>query len=684
MSKKSAPRDYRKLMKDALIELKQTRAKLNALQRAKTEPIAIIGLGCRFPGADNPEAFWELLRNGVDAISEVPANRWDVEAYYDADPETPGKMYSRYGGFIEQLDEFDAHFFGISPREVISLDPQQRLLLEVAWEALEHAGLAPDRVTKKTGVFVGICGFDYSHLLRMRGASEIDAYFATGSSLGPSSGRLSYILGLQGPSLVVDTACSSSLVSTHLAVTSLRNQECDLALVGGVNRILLPEFTINFSKARMLAPDGRCKAFDATANGFVRGEGCGVIVLKRLSDALRDEDRIVALIRGSAVNQDGQTSGLTVPNGPSQQNVILSALENAKLEPSDVSYVEAHGTGTSLGDPIEARALGAVFDKRPAGMDRNQPLLIGSVKTNIGHLEAAAGIASLIKVILSLQHQQIPPQLHFETPNPHINWHELPIEVTKEVTPWPTGSRIAGVSGFGFSGTNAHIVLEEAPVEASGRVAPTAVAQTRGGLTSFELEFKDKDQDEDEEPAFHLLTLSAKTEGTLNELVERYKKHLVVSHDNLADICFTANTGRAHFKHRLALVAKSKSDLLEKLEHDERNHDLLRGHHLTRPKIAFLFTGQGSQYVGMGRELYETQASFRQAIDHCDELLKPYLDQSLLSILYPDDTQKEPTLGPLGAQNKKSAIQNRQSKIGNSKSKIGNPRSKIGNQKSKI
>ena len=352
-------------LKRSLLALKQMQAKLEALERAKHEPIAIIGMGCRFPGADSPEAFWQLLHNEVDAIAPVPPDRWDADAYYDPNPDTPGKICTRDGGFVPHLQEFDAQFFRISPREACSLDPQQRLLLEVGWEAIENAGIAPQTLAGSlTGVFIGICGTDYWQRLLQRQATEIDAYLTTGNTHSVASGRLSYLFGFNGPSLSIDTACSSSLVAVHLACQSLRQQECHLALAGGVNRIITPEVSINFSKARMLSPDGRCKSFDSGANGFVRAEGCGVIVLKRLSDALASGDRILALIRGSAVNQDGRRSGLTAPNGSSQQAVIRQALENSRLEPAKVSFVETHGTGTSLGDPIEVRALSAVFKER--------------------------------------------------------------------------------------------------------------------------------------------------------------------------------------------------------------------------------------------------------------------------------------------------------------------------------
>ena len=384
------------VLRNALLELRATRARLQAIESEQTEPIAIIGMGCRLPGgANNPEAFWQLLREGRDAITEVPADRWDIEAYYDSNPAAPGKMYTRYGGFLDRVDQFDAPFFRISPREAVSMDPQQRLLLEVSWEALEHAGQAPDAlVGSQTGVFVGIMLRDYANLsLKDDDPTCIDSYYASGNGMSFATGRLSYFLGLQGPSLAVDTACSSSLVSVHLACASLRRGECRMALAGGVNLILSPEASVAFCKSGMLSPDGRCKTFDAAADGMARGEGCGIVVLKRLSDAIADHDNILALIRDSEVNQDGPSGGLTVPNGPAQETLIRRTLASARVEPGQVHYVEAHGTGTPLGDPIEIRALGAALCQ---GRSPEQPLIVGSVKTNIGHLEAAAGIAGLI------------------------------------------------------------------------------------------------------------------------------------------------------------------------------------------------------------------------------------------------------------------------------------------------
>lgn len=531
--------DHRDRLKNALLAVREMRSKLDAMERAKTEPIAIIGMGCRLPGANNLQTFWSLLHDGVDAIAEVPKDRWNIDEFYDPDSDAPGKMYVKNAGFLDQVDQFDAQFFGITPREVENMDPQQRLLLEVSWEAIEQAGIAPDRLrNSQTGVFVGITTNDYLQLqIGSSDRTKIDAYSATGNCLNAVAGRLSYTLGLQGPSMVVDTACSSSLVAIHLACQSLRSQESDLALAGGVNLILSPIATIATCRARMLAPDGRCKTFDAAADGFARGEGCGVVVLKRLSDAIADGDNILALIRGSAVNQDGPSSGLTVPNGVAQQALIRKALANAGVEPGQISYVEAHGTGTSLGDPIEVESLGAVLCQERSPQE---PLIIGSAKTNIGHLESAAGVAGLIKVVLSLQHQEIPPHLHLKNPNPFIPWAKLPVLVPTQRTPWTSGDkpRIAGLSGFGVTGTNAHLVIEEAPTQ--------------------------QQQPNEVERPLHLLSLSAKTESGLQELVGNFYTAFRANLDiNLADACFTANTGRSVFAHRLAVVAEDSNQVCE-------------------------------------------------------------------------------------------------------------------------
>ncbi len=434
-------------LQNAVYLLKQAQARLAAYEYAQAEPIAVVGMGCRFPGVTRtdqwvpawcpgPEAFWRLLSQGVDAVREVPRERWNIDEYYDPDPAAAGKMNTRWGGFLEGVDEFDAEFFGISPREAVRVDPQHRLLLEVSWEALEDAGIVAGNIAQtRTGVYVGVIGSDYA-LAQARDLAGMDVFSGTGSSHAILANRLSYVLNLNGPSIALDTACSSSLVTVHLACQSLRRREIDLALAGGVNLILSPEMTVTLTKAHMMSPDGRCKTFDASANGYVRGEGCGVVVLKRLSDAVAADDRILALIRGSAVNHDGRSNGLSAPNGPAQEAVIRAALSEAGLEPRQISYLEAHGTGTRLGDPIEIEALRSVFAPEVPGA-RRQPLLVGSVKTNIGHLESAAGIAGLAKIILALQHDQIPPHLHLRAVNPLLRLEETPIEIPTALRPWP-------------------------------------------------------------------------------------------------------------------------------------------------------------------------------------------------------------------------------------------------------
>ncbi len=619
-------------MKRSLLELRKLRARVAELEGTGKEPIALIGLGCRFPGgAHDPDAFWKLLLTGQDAIVETPANRWDVSAYYDPDPTAPGKTYSRHGGFLEQVEEFDPHFFGISPREAASLDPQQRMLLEVSWEALEGAGLAPDRLYgTNAGVFIGISSFEYAaRVIRSVDTTAIDPYFGTGSALSAAAGRLSFTLGLTGPSMAIDTACSSSLVALHLACQSLQGRECDLALAGGANLIVAPEVNIAFSKARLLAVDGRCKTFDAAADGYVRGEGCGVVVLKRLSDALANGDPIVALIRGSAVNQDGPSGALIVPNGLSQRSVIRAALKNAGVSAAQVDYVEAHGTGTSLGDPIEVGALGHVFGKE---RDPNHPLYLGSVKTNLGHLESAAGIAGLIKVALSLQHETIPANLHFHQPNPRIPWDLVSTVVPTRATPWPRGEkhRFAGLSSFGFTGTNAHVILEEAPLPKEASPGP--------------------------DRPVHALTLSAKTDPALHALAARFEEQLASDVAvSIGDLCFSANTGRARFRERVAIVAGSIDELRGKLGDFVAGREcpgLFRSHHRkgVKDKTAFLFTGEGTEYLGMGRELYKSDRGFCETLNRCEQILRSHLERPLTEVLFHTDGAGSPINEPAYAQ----------------------------------
>ncbi|WP_051836754.1 type I polyketide synthase [Streptomyces sp. NRRL WC-3742] len=597
----------------ALSEIVRLRTALESQEKARTEPIAVVGMACRVPGADTPDAYWDLLRAGTDAVTEIPPSRWDNDAYYAADPDAKGTIRTRRAGLVEDVDRFDAAFFGISAREAAHMDPQQRMFLETGWEALESAGIAADRLAKsRTGVYVGVTGNDYWQSLMSRLPLEsLDAYALTGHASTFAAGRLSYWLGLQGPSLSVDTACSSSLVSVHLACQSLRAGESDLALAGGVNALLAPEAFVVLSRANMLSPDGRCATFDASANGYVRAEGCGVLVLKRLSAAQADGDRILALIRGSAINQDGRSSGITVPNGQAQQDVVREALDRARVPHSSIGYVEAHGTGTPLGDPIEIGALAAVL-----GPGREAPLVVGSAKANIGHLEAAAGMAGIIKTILALRHEEIPPQPHLRNVNPAIDLATLPVEFPLAVKPWPRSEqpRLAGVSSFGASGTNAHVVLEEAPAQ---QPRPAAPADTE-----------------------HVVTLSARTPAALRALTERWVDKLAALGDDadVAGLAAAANTGRARFGHRLAVRAGSPDALRDRLRRhldaeevaEVRTGEVPAGR---RPKVGFLFTGQGSQYQGMAMELHRTDPGFRDDLDECAALLTDHLDHPLLSVL---------------------------------------------------
>jgi acyl transferase domain-containing protein/aryl carrier-like protein len=529
------------LLRDALKAIDLLDTQVQELKQAAREPVALIGMSCRFPGGiHTPEAYWDMLINKKDVVTDSPAGRWDRNALYDPDANAIGKLYSTKGGFIEDVELFDAAFFNISPLEAIMMDPQQRITLETSWHALEDAGIAPDSLAKtKTGVFIGMGQYDYAFLTTQQtGPYNINAYYGLGNGHCFTPGRVSYLLGLHGPSFALDTACSSSLLAVHTACQSLRNHECELALAGGVQLMLSPLISIYLSRTRALSPSGHCRSFSADADGFVRAEGAGMVVLKRLKDALRDGDRILGVIRGSAVNHDGNSSGITVPNGLAQQQLLQEALECAGVHPSALNYVEAHGTGTVLGDPIELDALDTVY---AGARDAASPLWVGSVKSNMGHLEAAAGIAGLIKTSLLLQHRTIPANLHFTAPNPQFNWEASPLQVPVENTPLTqeAGPLTAGVSAFGLSGTNVHVVMAEAPL----REMPARALL----------------------PA-QLITLSAKEEKTLLRKVQELHAFIQV-HPNLylEDIAFTLNTGRQHFKQRIAWVVKDREELLQAL-----------------------------------------------------------------------------------------------------------------------
>ena len=618
-----------------MIDLAQRLANLTPTQRKLLErklkekphigqPIAIVGLACRLPGAPNLEAFWNLISMGESAICEVPSDRWDVDEYYDENPDTPGKMATRHMGAVADIAEFDAPFFGISPREATRMDPQQRLLLEVTWEALEHAGISPDLLAgTATGVFVGIGANDYSKLSARHEQyfETIDPHVGTGNALSIAANRLSYILDFRGPSVAVDTACSSSSVGLHMAVQSLRGGETNTAIAGGVNLILTPDISVAFSKARMLSPTGQCRPFDAEANGYVRGEGCVMLVLKRLTDAVDDGDNVLAVIRGTAVNQDGRTSGITAPNSLSQESCIRSALANAGLSAKDVNYVEAHGTGTPLGDPIEFQSLCRLFSQ-DSGEDR--PVYVSSVKANVGHTETVSGMTGLAKVVLMFQHGVIPAQAGLAELNSNIHLDGTRLRIPREAVDWngDEAPQVAGISSFGFGGTNSHLI-----VQAAGKPSPPTNRQDR---------------------PLHICTVSAKSKKGLTAIAQRYADSLQQNEAmELADFCHTAHTGRMHFNHRLTALATSRDQLIEQLTKfsgDKRAKDLKSGEVTiaVRPKVAFMFTGQGSQYVNMGRTLYQQHPEFRKTIDRCHDILRECRNESLTSVLYPQDESESP------------------------------------------
>ena len=578
----------------------ELQSKLEAVEAAQNEPIAVIGMGCRFPGeVNNPEDYWQLLSSGQDPITEVPPERWNLEDYYNADPSTPGTTYTRWGGFLKGVEQFDADFFGISPREAEQMDPQQRLLLEVSWEALERSGYGPQQlVGSRTGVYVAICTADYANLQsRARDLTGLDTYTGFGSGFSFAAGRLSYVLGLQGPNMALDAACASSLMGVHLGCQSLRNRECEMALVGGVNLVLSPETNVICSRTRMMAADGRCKTFDAAADGYVRSEACGVVVLKRLGDAIAANDNVLAVIKGSAIGHGGASGGFTIPNGAAQQTTIKNALAQARVQPQQVQYVETQGTGTPLGDAIEIRALGSVFKE---GRSSQAPLWLASVKTNVGNTETASGLAALIKVILSLQHQQLPPHLHLKQLNPEISLEDIPAKIPTKTIDWPQQQErsIASINAYGMSGTTAHMVVEAAP------------ASSPAGT--------------DKQRPLHLLPLSAKTPKALWQLIQRYEQYLkTYPETDLGNLCFTASVGRAHFAHRTAFVSSSIAQLQQKLT-DYLTQKPISSSIQNRPRVVFSFSDELSNAettLGKISELYSTQSSFQQEIDRCADIL---------------------------------------------------------------
>ena len=604
-------------LRRALETIRRLRNRLEGEERKRAEPIAIVGMACRFPGgAHDPEGFARLLMDGVEAVSDIPESRLPLARHFDPDPHTdrPDAVYTRRAGLLEEPFRFDAPFFRISPREAHSLDPQHRLALEVSWEALERAAISPESLVEtRSGVVLGMTLSDHDHVVRQAGPENIDTYHLSGNCLNFAAGRIAYFLGLQGPTMIVDTACSSSLVAVHLACQSLRSGESDLMLAGGVNVMMSADGFIMVCKMRMVSLEGRCRTFDASADGFVRGEGCGIVVLKRLSDAQRDGDPVIAILRASAMNQDGPSSGLTVPNGLAQQKLMRQALDSAGLEPAQIGYLEAHGTATSLGDPIEVAAIGEALGKHHTP---ERPLRIGSVKPNVGHLEAAAGVAGLFKAVQVVSTGRIPPHLHLRRLNPEISLLGGRLAIPTEAAAWSDedGPRIAGVSSFGASGTNAHVIVQQAPARVRSR------------------------SDEDSKRPEHLLCLSAMTPTALRELARRYADHLASHSLPIEDVCFTAHACRVRLEHRLAIRAASTEELVARLTSfaGGTSAPAVHGGHATRGErgVVFLFPGQGAQYAGMGRELYRTEPTFREALDHCDRILSAHLERPLLAVMH--------------------------------------------------
>ncbi len=611
-----------------LLQVADGTAKVSHTEKEVTqEKLAIVGMSCRFPGGANSiDEYWDLLMRGDNGVSEVPEDRWDLEKYYDEDKTAPGKMYCKRGGFLDcDIKEFDARFFNISPKEANALDPQQRMLLELTWEAFENGNMDIEKYNgSNTGVYIGMCTNEYNLSQLYSGdLSDINAYSLTGTCFSTACGRVSYTFGFEGPCIAVDTACSSALTALHLACTAIQAGEADMQVIAGINLMESPSANIGFSKLQATSVDGYSKSFDASANGYGRGEGCGVIIVKRLSDAIRDKNQILGLIRATGINQDGKSNGLTAPNGESQEKLIRKTMIKAGISAQDVDYVEMHGTGTKLGDPIEVGAVGKTY-----GTGRTDLLKIGSVKSNIGHLEAAAGIASIEKVLLSMKYNVIPANLHFNEPNPLIDWENAHVKVIDKATPWEKdGVRMAAINGFGFGGSNAHIIIEEYKPE----IEETADTSRQDGID-------------------YILKVTAQSEVSLNTLLEEYIQILENTEDDkVEDFIYTANRGRADLSCRCLVCGSSRQTLIDNMKtyledgfcegviSNVKNTNMYEKDR----KAVFMFTGQGSQYVNMGKLLYENNETFRSAFDTCSSLFRPYLVKSLVDLVYSEKADAE-------------------------------------------